>query len=63
MDLNLVILIVEFVLISVELVILIFMIRHIDKLRDYTMRLEKNVEDIDNRIADIDNKVSASQTK
>ena len=40
MDINiLIILITEFVLISVELVLLFIMIRHLNKLRDYTMRL------------------------
>ena len=60
MDILLAILIAVLVIILVELVLLIFMIIHIHKLRDYTVRLEKSVEDIDNHVVDIGNKVSNS---
>jgi hypothetical protein len=64
LDINFIIIfILEGVIISVEFVLLFIMINHINKLRDYTMRLEKSVDDIDNRVTDIGNKISTSHTE
>ena len=61
MDIDLILIIAEFAIIAVDLVLLVFLIVHVDRLRNCTKRLEKSIEDTDRHLSDFINKISDSK--
>ena len=61
MDIDLILIIAEFAIIVVDLVLLVFLIVHVDRLRNCTIRLEKSVEEYDHHLSDLIDKLPDSK--